>query len=120
VIAAGLLLAFVGSQANAPAGVARRPVAFVQPTSIELERSGTLLLVENSPGRILRVDPGRGQITVLASSVSRPYAIVKTATGRVIFSAADSLFRLGAGGRLVRLARTDSDIGPVAAGRDGA
>src|SRR4051812_8552986 len=30
------------------------PVAFTQPTSIDLEPAGTLLLVENNPGRVLR------------------------------------------------------------------
>ena len=98
---------------------ARRPVVFSEPTSIDVEQSGTLLLVENNPGRILRVDPASGRVTVVAPSISRPYAIVATAAGRVVFSASNSLFRLAAGKPPVRLARAGGDIGPVAVARNG-
>ena len=42
-----------------------RPLVFAQPTSIDLEPAGTLLLVENNPGRVLRVNPANGRVSVL-------------------------------------------------------
>jgi len=54
-----------------------QPVPFSEPTSIELEPAGTLLLVENSPGRVLRVDPQTGRVTAVVSSITRPYAITR-------------------------------------------
>lgn len=41
------------------------PLVFTEPTAIDLEPAGTLLLVENNPGRVLRVSPGTGKVTVL-------------------------------------------------------
>ena len=99
----------------------RRPVSFVQPTSIELEPSGTLLLVENNPGRLLRVDPATGRVGVIVRSIPypRPYAVVRTSSGRVLFSAGNALRRVVAGLVPATVLRTESDIGPIAAARDG-
>jgi sugar lactone lactonase YvrE len=112
----GLVLAVTAAQA---ALTTRRPAPFVQPTSIELEPSGTLLLVENNPGRLLRVDPGSGRATVVVRSISRPYAVVRASSGRIFVSTASSLRRIDVRGKLTVVARVDSDIGPVAAAPNG-
>jgi streptogramin lyase len=105
--------------ATAAHGASQRPVRFVQPTAIEQEPAGTLLVVENDPGRLLRVDPRSGEVTVVVRSVARPYAVVRTSGGRVYFSAANRLRRVDHGGALTVVASADSDIGPVAAAPGG-
>lgn len=90
-------------------------ITFTQPTSIEVEPSGKLLVVENNPGRILRVDPTDGRITVLAGSLERPYAIVRAPSGAVFVSVGKTIRRLGGG----VVARSSADIGPLAVARDG-
>jgi DNA-binding beta-propeller fold protein YncE len=96
-----------------------RPLTFSQPTSIELEPSGTLLLVENDPGRVLRVDPATGQVTVLVPSVPKPYSIARTPSGRIFFSASSLVYELGARGGLTVAARIGAQVGPLGAGVDG-
>ena len=71
-----------------------RPVVFVQPTSIDLEPAGTLLLVENNPGRVLRVNPATGRVSVLVPSIARPYAVVRAPSGSVYVSVGNQLQRL--------------------------
>ena len=73
----GLGLVVTAAQDTSVSAATRRPIRFVQPTSIELEPAGTLLLVENSPGRVLRVDPQTGRVTAVVSSITRPYAITR-------------------------------------------
>ena len=67
-----------------------QPVPFSEPTSIELEPAGTLLLVENSPGRVLRVDPQTGRVTAVVSSITRPYAITRTSSGSVLVTSGNA------------------------------
>ena len=95
------------------------PVAFTEPTSIDLEPAGTLLLVENNPGRVLRLDPASGRITVLVPSVLKAYAIVRAPSGVIFFSADNTLRRLDANGTLTTLPNIDAQIGPVAAAPNG-
>jgi len=40
-----------------------RPLTFTEPTTIDLQPDGTLLLVQNNPGSLLRVDPRTGSAT---------------------------------------------------------
>jgi sugar lactone lactonase YvrE len=115
----GLIVAATAAQAASVTPERRRPVRFAQPTSIELEPAGTLLLVENNPGRLLRVNPVSGRVAVVVRSVARPYAVVRTSAGRVFFSAANALRRLDTGGALATVATAESAIGPVAAAPDG-
>jgi serine/threonine-protein kinase len=115
----GLVLAAATAQDTSVSAAPRRPVQFLQPTSIEVEPAGTLLLVENNPGRVLRVDPRSGRVTVIVPSVARPYAVVRTSSGRVYFSAANVLRRLRIGRSPATVTRADSDIGPIAAAPDG-
>jgi len=71
--------------------VAPVPLAFTQPTSIDLEPAGTLLLVENNPGRLLRIDPGPGRTTAVIPTLTRPYAVVRAASGDLLLSAESRL-----------------------------
>jgi streptogramin lyase len=91
-----------------------QPLAFSEPTSIFVEPSGTLLLVENSPGRLLRVDPRTGGVTALVPSISRPYAAVRAPSGDVFLSNGSLLSRVDATGARTTVATAGGDIGPVA------
>jgi hypothetical protein len=82
-----------------------RPIVFSQPTSIDLEPVGTLLVVENNPGRVLRVNPGNGRVTVLVPEISRPYAVVRTPSGSIYVSVGNQLQRLNASGAPTTVAR---------------
>ena len=95
-----------------------QPLAFTEPTAIDLEPAGTLLLVENNPGRILRVNPVTGRVTVLVPSMDAPYAIVRAPSGSVFVSSRTLLQRLDAGAP-VTVAQADSDIGPLAVAANG-
>jgi sugar lactone lactonase YvrE len=96
-----------------------QPLTFTEPTSIDLEPAGTLLLVENNPGRVLRVDPETGRVTVIVSSLPRPYAIVRTPSGGLLVSSEKQLRRIDATGALTTVAEANSDIGPVAVASNG-
>jgi sugar lactone lactonase YvrE len=98
-----------------------RPVVFVQPTSIDLEPSGTLLLVENNPGRVLRVSPATGRQSVLVPSLFRPYAIVRVPSGSVYISIGNQLQRLNGSGTPTTVAEVPLgvEIGPIAAAPNG-
>ena len=71
----------------------RTPIVLSEPTSIDLEPGGTLLVVENSPGRLLRVDPATGTILVLAPSLVRPYAVARAPSGTIFLSGSNLLRR---------------------------
>jgi hypothetical protein len=98
-----------------------RPLTFSEPTSIDLEPGGTLLLVENNPGSLLRVNPRTGRVTTLVSSISRPYAAVRARAGSVYLSSQNVLWRLDEAGALTTVAEaeTNREIGPVAAAPNG-
>jgi hypothetical protein len=96
-----------------------QPVPFIEPTSIDLEPSGTLLLVENNPGRVLRVDPGSGRVTVLVASLDHPYAVARSQSGAVFLSVGDSLSTIDSGGTLTTLVTAPGQIGPIAVASNG-
>src|SRR6266550_4893342 len=98
-----------------------RPVVFAQATSIDLEPAGTLLLVENNPGRVLRVNPATGRVSVLVPSIARPYAVVRAASGSVYVSVGNELQRLNGNGPPTSVAEVPAgvEIGPIAAGSNG-
>jgi streptogramin lyase len=96
-----------------------QPLAFTQPTAIDLEPAGTLLLVENNPGRVLRVNPGTGRVTVLVPSMSAPYAVVRAPSGTVFVSSGNLVRRLDAAGTPTTVAQADTDIGPLAVAANG-
>jgi SMP-30/gluconolaconase/LRE-like protein len=97
--------------------VAAAPLTFVYPTTIDLEPSGTLLLVENGRRRLLRVDPATGRTTVLASSLSRPFGVARSSSGSIYFSD-ESVKRLDGSGP-VEVAPSEEQVGPVAVAPNG-
>jgi sugar lactone lactonase YvrE len=98
-----------------------RPVVFAQPTSIDLEPTGTLLLVENNPGRVLRVNAATGRVSVLVPSIARPYAVVRAPSGSIYVSVGNQLQRLNGSGPPTSVAEVPAgiEIGPIAAGPSG-
>jgi sugar lactone lactonase YvrE len=99
--------------------VAPAPLVFTQPTSIDLEPAGTLLLVENNPGRLLRIDPGPGRTSAVIPALTRPYAVVRSPSGDLFLSAESRLLRIGANGARATVATAGTDIGPVAVAASG-
>jgi streptogramin lyase len=95
------------------------PVTFTEPTSIELEPDGSLLLVENNPGRLLRVDPATGRVTVLVASLDHPYAVVRVPSGTIFLTVGNRLERLDATGGQTTVATMANGIGPIAVAPDG-
>jgi sugar lactone lactonase YvrE len=100
--------------------VRRRPVplTFTWPTSVDVQSNGSLLLIENGNGRVLRIDPATGK-TALVTSVDRAYAVAHAPSGTVYLSAGKSLLRLGAAGQTTRVAEANADIGPIAVAANG-
>jgi sugar lactone lactonase YvrE len=96
-----------------------QPLEFTEPTSIDLEPAGTLLLVENNPGRLLRVDPATGRVTVVVASTPRPYAVVGAPSGAIFFSGDGELHRIDASGAVATVASAGTDIGPIAVAPNG-
>ena len=97
---------------------ARGPLQFTEPTTIYLEPDGTLLLVENSRGRVLLVDPSAGTVTVVASGFDRPYAVVRAPSGAIFLSSWNVLRRIEGGTNTI-VAEADRQIGPVTVGSNG-
>jgi streptogramin lyase len=98
---------------------AATPLTFVWPTSIELQPDGSLLLVENGVGRVVRIDPVTGKMTPVASSLARAYAVARTPSGRILVSAGKTVRRLNAAGAATIVAEAEADIGPIAIARNG-
>jgi streptogramin lyase len=98
-----------------------KPLLFSEPTSIDLQPDGTLLLVENNPGRVLRVTPATGRVGVIVPTLFRPYAIVRAPSGSVFISIGNALQRLNATGAPTTVAEVAKgvEIGPIAAAPNG-
>ena len=94
------------------------PLTFNYPTSIDLEPSGTLLLVENGRRRLLRVNLATGRTAVLASSLSRPFGVGRSSSGSIYFSD-ESLKRIDGTGPPVVVAPSDEQVGPVTVAPNG-
>ncbi len=103
--------------ATAALAAATAPLAFVWPTTVAVEPSGSLLLVENGLHRLVRVDPKTGRVTQLAA-LTKPFAVQRTAAGTVYVTDGPLLRRL-VGTRTVVVARAAGDIGPIAVDRNG-
>ena len=98
-----------------------KPLVFTEPTSIDLQPDGNLLLVENNPGRVLRVTPTTGRVRVVVPTLSRPYAIVRAPSGNVFISIGNQLQRLDGTGAPTTVAEVAQgvEIGPIAAAPNG-
>lgn len=95
------------------------PLPFTEPTNIELQADGTLILVENNPGRILRVDPSKGTIDVLAAGLSRPFAASRTPSGAILISGGTWIRRLDTVGAVTTVLELDTDTGPITVAPNG-
>jgi sugar lactone lactonase YvrE len=96
------------------AAAARRPLAFVWPTSVAVEKRGTVLVVENGLGRVWRIDPRKGTKKIVAK-LSRPIAVATTQAGGVLVSTENDVVRIGGG----KVASADAQVGPIAVAPSG-
>ena len=98
-----------------------RPVTFTEPTSIDLQPDGSLLLVEFADGRVLRVNPVTGRSSVVVQSLFQPYAVVRGRSGSVYLSVEGKLQRLNGSGAPTTVAEAAPgvEIGPIAAAATG-
>ena len=98
-----------------------KPVTFFEPTSIDLQPNGTLLLIEFSSGRVVRVAPSTGRVDVLVQGLYRPYAVVRAPSGSVYISIGNLLQRLNGAGTPTTVAEVPPgmEIGPIAAASNG-
>jgi sugar lactone lactonase YvrE len=94
------------------------PLTFAWPTSVDVEPGGSLLVVENGNGRVVRIDPGTGKTTVVAT-VARAYAVAHAPSGAVYLSAGGSLLRLDGAGHTTPVAQGTVDVGPIAVAANG-
>jgi streptogramin lyase len=94
------------------------PVTFTWPTSIDLQPDGSLLVVENGAGRVVRVQPATGRVSLVASGLAKPYAVAQSSGGAIYLSNANALQRLDAG-TPVTIATAAADIGPIAVAPNG-
>jgi streptogramin lyase len=101
------------------AGAARAaPLTFVWPTTVAVEPGGSLLLVENGLGRLLRIDPATGKETQLAL-LTKPYAVVRAPSGSIFVTDGPFLKRIDGRKAPVTVAIAPGDIGPMAVSRGG-
>ena len=98
-----------------------RPVTFTEPTSIDLEPSGELLLVEFGRGRVLRVNPATGHVVAVATSLDQPYAVVRAPSGSIYLSRENQLLRFSGNAPPTTVAEAPSgvEIGPIAVAPNG-
>ncbi len=98
-----------------------RPLAFIEPTSIDLEPSGKLLLVEFSRGRVLEVDPATGHVTAVATSLNQPYGVVRASSGSIYLSRENQLLRFSGVAPPTTVAEVPAgvEIGPIAVAPNG-
>lgn len=91
--------------------------ALVYPTSVAIERSGSLLVVENGLRRLVRIDT-EGHVRKLAA-LTKPFAAIETSNGRIFVTDGPSLERIDPGRPPVTLTTVGADIGPLAASKRG-
>jgi sugar lactone lactonase YvrE len=93
------------------------PLTFAWPTSVDVEPDGSLLVVENGNGHVVRIDPATGK-TALVATVAHAYAVAHAPSGAVYLSAGGSLLRLDAAGHTTPVVE-GGDVGPVAVAGNG-
>lgn len=98
-----------------------RPVTFYEPTSIDAQPDGSLLLVESGTGRVLRLNTSTGRGNVVVQSLVKPYAVARAPSGGIFLSIAGKLQRLNGSGppTTVVEAAPGVEIGPIAAAPNG-
>ena len=102
-------------------GAPARPVTFTEQTSIDLEPSGKLLLVEFSLGLVLQIDPKTGHQIGVVSALVHPYAVVRAPSGSIFLSVENQLLRFSGdtSPTIVAEMPPNVEIGPIAAAPDG-
>ena len=85
---------------------------YTWPTSVDVEPSGALLVVENGRHRLLRVTGSH--TTVLVSGLAKPFQARTASGGTIVLSNGHLLERLRPGAGPVTLAHASEDIGPIA------
>ncbi|HEY6960306.1 MAG TPA: hypothetical protein VI408_00310 [Gaiellaceae bacterium] len=113
------LLVVVALVAAAP-GAARAPRLLAWPTSVEVQRDGSLLVVENGTQRVLQIAPATGRVRVVARGFSKAIAAVRTPAGDLLVSDDLALRRIARNGARTVVATAAAPIGPVAVAADGA
>ena len=111
-----------GSSSRLGAVTVRRrvePLAFDNPTSVAVEPSGSLLVVENGAGKVDRVDPATGAKSVVASGLSRPYSVAMSSSGEILVSIEGDVVRLGSGEPQIVTSLPGIEIGPLLASPNG-
>ena len=89
------------------------PVTFTWPTSVEVEPGGSLLVVENGAGRLVRVNVTTGRVTQVAV-LTKPYAVRRAPSGSTFVTDGGSLLRIDGSGAPVSVDGAGADIGPIA------
>ena len=97
---------------------APKPLIFTWPTSIDLQPDGSLLVVENGIGRVDRVQPSTGKLSVVASGLAKPYSVASAPGGAIYLSNGGALQRID-GAAPVTVASASSDVGPIAVAPNG-
>jgi sugar lactone lactonase YvrE len=113
----GRWISRLGSVSVRPA--APQPLDLRQPSTMELEPAGTLLVVENGAGRLLRVDPTSGRTAVVAASLGAPFGLARAQSGELCFSVDNLLRRIDVAGAITTNAQAETDVGPVAVAPNG-
>jgi streptogramin lyase len=113
-----LLTARAGSSTSRLGSVVVRPAPRVplvlsEPTTVEIEPSGTLLVVENNPGRLLRVDPNAGTVADVVPSLTQPFAVLRAPSGTTYVTSGNELRTVGASGGTTVVAEAENQIGPL-------
>jgi sugar lactone lactonase YvrE len=93
------------------------PLAFVWPTSVDVEPGGSLLVVENGLSRLVRVSTS-GRVTEIAS-LTKAYAVRRAPSGALYVNGGPALFRIEGTAVPVKVAEAESDIGPMAIAPNG-
>ena len=91
------------------------PVTFDEPTGIDVQPDGSLLVVEFGLRRLVRVDPATGRVRQVAT-FGKPWGVARAASGSVFVSDAGSLMRIDPSGPPTVVATVDPgvEIGPIA------
>jgi hypothetical protein len=110
------LVAVAATVVTAAKAAPSAPLTFVWPTGVEVERGGTLLVVENGTGHIERVDPVTGHHAVVAT-IAHAYRTSAAAAGLFV-SANDSVWRISSGGAKRKVVDA-SEAGPIASAANG-
>jgi streptogramin lyase len=88
------------------------PLAFVWPTSVDVEPDGSLLVVENGLNRLVRVSTS-GRVTEIAS-LTKAYAVRRASSVTLYVNSGPTLFRIDGTAAPVKVAQAEGDIGPMA------